>query len=201
MLNARLRVLAITLAQQHAWRAEGWQIPVSMNVSARCIRNPEFALVIRQVLKTWDGDAGQLAVRDPGECAGQEPDRGLADARADRRSGVRAGARRLWHQSALLVLFTQAAGAGAQDRPLLRGRLTRDEDAATIVRSAISLGKSLGLSVIAEGVEDQGTLDELREMGCDHEQGHFIATPLSSTALAEWLRQQAGAPAPQEVDA
>jgi EAL domain-containing protein (putative c-di-GMP-specific phosphodiesterase class I) len=89
MLNARLRVLAITLAQQHAWRAEGWQIPVSINVSARCIRNPEFALVIRQVLKTWDGDAGQLAVRDPGECAGQEPDRGLADARADRRSGVR----------------------------------------------------------------------------------------------------------------
>jgi EAL domain-containing protein (putative c-di-GMP-specific phosphodiesterase class I) len=46
--------------------------------------------------------------------------------------------------------------------------LTRDEDAATIVRSAISLGKSLGLSVIAEGVEDQRTLDELREMGCDH---------------------------------
>jgi len=79
--------------------------------------------------------------------------------------------------------------------------MTQDEDAATIVRSAISLGKSLGLSMVAEGVEDQRTLDELREMGCDHAQGYFIGTPLSPTALAEWLRRDADAPARQEVDA
>ena len=52
MLPLTLRVLGMMLAQQHAWRAEGWQIPVSVNVSVSCIRNPEFALVIRQVLKT-----------------------------------------------------------------------------------------------------------------------------------------------------
>jgi diguanylate cyclase len=42
------------------------------------------------------------------------------------------------------------------------------------VRSAISLGKSLDLRVVAEGVEDDATLDELRRLQCDEVQGYLI---------------------------
>jgi EAL domain-containing protein (putative c-di-GMP-specific phosphodiesterase class I) len=64
-----------------------------------------------------------------------------------------------------------------------------DADAAAIVRSAISLGRSLELRVVAEGVEDGDTLDELRRLGCDEVQGYLIGPPMTASAFAEWLQQ------------
>jgi diguanylate cyclase (GGDEF)-like protein len=201
MLPLTLRVLAMTLAQQHAWRAEGWQIPVSVNVSASCVRNPEFALVLRQVLKTWDGDARQLALEISEDALAKDP--AVVQQTLEQIAALGCGlalddfGTSSFSLSSLRKLPVQALKI---DRCFVAA-MRQDNDAATIVRSAISLGKSLGLSVVAEGVEDQSTLDELREIGCDQAQGYLIGTPLPPAALAEWLRRHAGAPAPQEVDA
>lgn len=53
------------------------------------------------------------------------------------------------------------------------------------MRSTIDLGHNLGLSVIAEGVETQETLDELARYGCDMAQGFHIARPRAADEL--WL--------------
>ena len=58
-----------------------------------------------------------------------------------------------------------------------------------IVRSIINMGHSLGLEVIAEGVEDQYTKDLLEALGCDVVQGNHISHPLSSDDLTNWLRK------------
>jgi EAL domain-containing protein (putative c-di-GMP-specific phosphodiesterase class I) len=47
-----------------------------------------------------------------------------------------------------------------------------------LVRSTIELGHGLGLRVVAEGVEDEATLDLLRELRCDLAQGYFISRPV-----------------------
>jgi EAL domain-containing protein (putative c-di-GMP-specific phosphodiesterase class I) len=52
--------------------------------------------------------------------------------------------------------------------------MREDADAAAVVRSAISLGRSLDLRVVAEGVEDDATLEELRRLRCDEVQGYLI---------------------------
>jgi diguanylate cyclase len=52
--------------------------------------------------------------------------------------------------------------------------MPKDADAAAGVCSAISVGKSLDLRVVAEGVEDDATLDELRRLQCDEVQGYLI---------------------------
>ena len=64
-----------------------------------------------------------------------------------------------------------------------------DADAAAVVRSAISLGKSLDLRVVAEGVDDEETLDELRRSQCDEVQGYLIGPPMIADAFAGWLQQ------------
>jgi diguanylate cyclase (GGDEF)-like protein/PAS domain S-box-containing protein len=56
-----------------------------------------------------------------------------------------------------------------------------------IVRAIINLGHSLGLRVIAEGVESEGQLERLRAFGCDEVQGHLISPPVSAEALEEKL--------------
>ena len=70
-----------------------------------------------------------------------------------------------------------------------------DEHTSTIVRSTIELGHSLGLKVVAEGVEDEAALALLRELGCDQVQGYFISKPVSATDLEVWLRQRVEAAA------
>ncbi|MAU09499.1 MAG: hypothetical protein CL607_06740 [Anaerolineaceae bacterium] len=56
-----------------------------------------------------------------------------------------------------------------------------------ITRSIITLGKNLGLSVVAEGVENEAQLDYLRENGCDIIQGYLVSKPLSLDDLRVWL--------------
>ncbi len=59
---------------------------------------------------------------------------------------------------------------------------------AVIVRSTIDLAHNLGLTVVAEGVEDQAALDLLIEYGCDSAQGYFFSRPCAADQLTAWLR-------------
>jgi len=73
------------------------------------------------------------------------------------------------------------------DRSFAR-RLTTDASDKTIVASTIGLGHSLGLSVVAEGVEDARTWALLQQLGCDVGQGYHIARPLPAAEATAWLQ-------------
>jgi EAL domain-containing protein (putative c-di-GMP-specific phosphodiesterase class I) len=72
------------------------------------------------------------------------------------------------------------------DRSFVLNMLKNSSDEA-IVRSTIELAHNLGLRAIAEGVEDQGTLDRLRALGCDLAQGFYMGPPMSLADLGQWL--------------
>jgi EAL domain-containing protein (putative c-di-GMP-specific phosphodiesterase class I)/CheY-like chemotaxis protein len=60
------------------------------------------------------------------------------------------------------------------------------KDAYTIVRATVDLAHSLGLSAVAEGVENRATLDVLTRLGCDIAQGYHIGRPLPPAQVCEW---------------
>jgi diguanylate cyclase (GGDEF)-like protein/PAS domain S-box-containing protein len=62
------------------------------------------------------------------------------------------------------------------------------EDDRTIIRTIIAMGKSLGLKVLAEGVEEPMQLHFLREMGCDYVQGYYFTKPLPADAVTKLLK-------------
>ena len=66
------------------------------------------------------------------------------------------------------------------------------QDDATIVRSIIDLAANLGLSVVAEGVEDAATCEDLAAMGCDLIQGYYLSRPMPLSDLQAWLDQHVG---------
>jgi len=72
------------------------------------------------------------------------------------------------------------------DRSFVRNLVQDDKDRA-IVLSVIELAHNLGLTVVAEGVEDRNTLDVLRELGCDIVQGYVFAKPLPEKDLRDWF--------------
>jgi EAL domain-containing protein (putative c-di-GMP-specific phosphodiesterase class I) len=77
------------------------------------------------------------------------------------------------------------------DKSFVMTMLTSPEDAA-IVRSVVDLGTNLGLVVVAEGVEDLATWQELERLGCENMQGFYLAAPMPLTDFEEWLAAREG---------
>ena len=69
--------------------------------------------------------------------------------------------------------------------------MTIDHHDAVIVRTAVDLSHNLGFKVVAEGVEDQATWDQLETLGCDSAQGFHMARPLAPEAFIVWLNSSA----------
>ena len=66
--------------------------------------------------------------------------------------------------------------------------MLKDASDLIIVRSTINLAHDLGLAIIAEGVEDEPTLERLGELGCDRVQGFHLGRPMTADAFTEWMR-------------
>jgi len=71
-------------------------------------------------------------------------------------------------------------------------RMTVDADDAAIVRSIVDLAHSLGLRVVAEGVETAETWRALEAMGCDLAQGYLISRPVPGDEVTRWLSSHFG---------
>ena len=71
------------------------------------------------------------------------------------------------------------------DKSFIMKAMTSKE-AASISRLTIDLGHSLGLEVVAEGVEDQETYDWLKSLGCEIAQGYFVSKPLDPAGFVRW---------------
>jgi diguanylate cyclase (GGDEF)-like protein len=72
--------------------------------------------------------------------------------------------------------------------------MVEDRRAAALVFSTIGLAHSLGLRMVAEGVETEDALNQLREHGCDQAQGYFISRGLPAYELEHWLEKRNSAP-------
>ncbi len=66
------------------------------------------------------------------------------------------------------------------------------QEGVSLVRPMVDLGHTMGLKVVAEGVEDQGTLDGLWTLGCDSAQGFYLCAPNLAADLTIWMQLSAG---------
>jgi diguanylate cyclase (GGDEF)-like protein len=66
--------------------------------------------------------------------------------------------------------------------------MASDKKDESIVKAAVNLAHTLGLKIVAEGVEDEKTLDLLANMGCDYAQGYYMAKPMPQNDLIDWMQ-------------
>ncbi|WP_228218033.1 EAL domain-containing response regulator [Aromatoleum toluclasticum] len=78
------------------------------------------------------------------------------------------------------------------DRAFVNGA-DADPAARAILKSSANLGATLGMNVVAEGVETQSDWNAVADVGCDEVQGYFVARPLAADALRDWLAKREAA--------
>ncbi|MEU8133025.1 putative bifunctional diguanylate cyclase/phosphodiesterase [Streptodolium elevatio] len=175
------------LSQVARWHEQGIDVPVAVNVSARDIHAPAFADTVAAGLRRHGVPAAALHLEITERVLLEEPQRAADSLDALRKLGVRLSLDDFGTGYSSFVHLRHIPVSEIKIDRSFVARLTVDEEDAAIVRSTVDLAHSLGLRVVAEGVEDDATWDRLRDLGCDSAQGWLIARALPRDEATAWL--------------
>ena len=183
-------VMDTACRQAAVWQRIGRRLPIAVNVSARCLRDPTFADRMLATLVRHQVDVRLVTLEITETAVISDPARAAATLRrlADRGVHISIDDFGVGYTS-LSQLQQLPIHELKIDRqfvaPLLQG-----PDGAAVARAVISLGHELGMTVVAEGVEDDATLCALADLGCDFAQGYRIGYPLPAPELEHWLENR-----------
>jgi len=174
------------LRQLRAWRDEGYDLTMAVNLGARCLANGTALFqTVNDLVRAWEIPPAKLtfeltesALIDMG-APGVLTELQTMDERLSI-DDFGTGYSSLVNLQRLPVVEIKA------DRSFVMTMCSVKDD-AVIVRSIIDLAHNLGVKVVAEGVEDRATMDLLNEYGCDEAQGYYFSRPLPGEELLKWL--------------
>ncbi len=181
-------VLRAACAQTRAWFDAGHTgIVVSINTSPRELQQERFAEVVEETLREFKLPPGSIELEITESMVVQDAARLVSLLHRLREIGVRIAIDDFGTgYSNLRYLQSFPAQYLKIDRSFITDILRSAEDAA-IVRAIITLGHSLGMLVVGEGVETQGQMDLLRALGCDEVQGFLLGRPIASELMSAQL--------------
>jgi EAL domain-containing protein (putative c-di-GMP-specific phosphodiesterase class I) len=180
-------VLDLALGQLRRWHDAGLKCSVAVNLSARNLIDDRCLGTLRDLLERHGVDPAMVELEITETALMHDPDQ--AAERLDRMAalGVRISIDDYGTgYSSLGYLHRLPIHALKIDRLFVRNMAGNEHD-AIIVRSTVALAHSLGLQVVAEGVEDLRTREMLQGMGCDQIQGYYLSRPLPPEQLGRFL--------------
>jgi EAL domain-containing protein (putative c-di-GMP-specific phosphodiesterase class I) len=191
----RLTTLVFDMALRfiRRWLDQGLRLPMAVNVNARSLFDANFPTIINDRLVQAGVPADLLTI---------ELTEGTVMAYPDLARGILV---RLRDMGVHLSVDDYGTGystlAYLKDFPVHELKidrafitnLTTDHNDMVIVKSAMELGHNLGLSIVAEGVEDQATMLALKALGVDVAQGFHLGRPMPEHLLQQWMADRGAA--------
>ena len=185
------RVIDMALAQCRSWSDRGRLLTIAVNVSPSNLVDEAFPDQVRALLARYELSAGCLVLEVTESLLMEDRERAVRVLRRLRDDGIGVaiddygtGYSSLAYLAALPVTELKL------DRTFIGG-MTGSPRAESIVTSTLQLAHALGLVLVAEGAEDQATVDALTFHGCDVVQGYHLSRPLPPEALWSWLDERA----------
>jgi len=188
-------VLDLALAESAVLSSAGRPVEMSINVSPRTLLTSGFAVQVVEALERHEVSPAMLRLEITEEGLLVDP------------FGARAVLQRLTDHGVKVSIDDFGAGYSSlthlRDLPVDELKIdlgfvtglapTAAESTGgdpTVVRAAALLGHTLGMTVVAKGVETSATLETVRLLGCDHAQGYFLARPMDPRRLLDYLGPQ-----------
>jgi diguanylate cyclase (GGDEF)-like protein/PAS domain S-box-containing protein len=181
-------VMQAACRQMRDWRSAGLVAPsVAVNLSARQFASDTLIEDLVEALSMYGIAATEFEVELTESVLMADPERASQVLERMHAMGVRISIDDFGTgYSSLSYLKRVPAQTVKIDRSFIRG-LPEDKDDAAITQAVIAMAHSLGLVVVAEGVETDAQLQMLRQMGCDEAQGYLLGRPMAAAALAQRL--------------
>lgn len=175
------------IAQCAKWHAQGMDLKVSINVSARDLMHAELPETLDALLRKYSVEPSWLWIEITESAIMDDPNHAIATLDQLHDLGIRLSIDDFGTgYSSLSYLKRMPVHELKIDRSFVIG-MANDKDDETIVRSTIDLGHNMGLKVVAEGVENEAVLDHLKMLRCDLAQGYHVSRPLPAHKLEIWL--------------
>ena len=179
-------MLKLSLAQHRRWAADGWSIPISVNVGPECVTKAGFPAHIAELLRE-EQVSGRMLTLEVSEQTGTAAVSAEFFAQL-----AEFGVRTALDDFGTGFASLESLGGWPIDELKLDISLVRPIASSpsfrTIVSTTIDLAHQLGVKVVAEGVESEAIRSELAALGCDVGQGFLLGRPMPAAEFADWLR-------------
>jgi len=183
-------VLAATVKQCRDWRDSGHALRVSVNLSSRDLQDEYLPYYILQILKEHDVPPNWLTLEITENSVMQDIHHAIAVLECLRDIGVEISMDDFGTgHSSLAQIKNMPLHEIKIDKSFVMTLMTDDQNKA-IVQTTIELAHNMKLKVVAEGVEDEDTLRQICDMGCEEAQGFFLSKPVPAAELIDWLENR-----------
>ncbi|AFV00920.1 sensor domain-containing protein [Simiduia agarivorans] len=181
-------VLEQSIRQCKQWHAQNFFVTVAVNLSARNLLDEKLPHKVTQLLEKYQLPAVALELEITESAIVLDPDRALMILNQLSEQGVRISIDDFGTgYSSLAYLKKLPVNALKIDRSFVMDMLTDRQD-EVIVKSTVNLAHNLGLHVVAEGVENERTLQALAALGCNQAQGYHLGRPMPEGQVLDWFR-------------
>ncbi|VAX06398.1 diguanylate cyclase/phosphodiesterase (GGDEF & EAL domains) with PAS/PAC sensor(s) [hydrothermal vent metagenome] len=181
-------VLKTAIQQCADWIQNGHELNVAVNLSAWDLQNPQLADYIKSLLEEYAIGPQHLLLEITESAMMADPEYAIETLNLLAAMEIKLAVDDFGTGfSSLSYLKRLPINELKIDKSFVIDMNNNDHD-AILVRSTIDLSHNLGLTVVAEGVEDQEILDLLEILGCDKLQGYFISRPMAADQVESWLQ-------------
>jgi|GEM_PF-346950 len=186
-------VLEKSIEQCRAWHDRGLVISVAVNLSARNLLDDNIPKQVLRLLQEYQLPPSALELEITESSIMTDPARALRVLEHLHELGVQLSIDDFGTgYSSLAYLKRLPVKTLKIDNSFVRNMLEDKQD-ELIVNSTIHLAHNMGLTVVAEGVENEELLQKLKALGCDEAQGYYIGRPMSVEKAEDWMATSAWA--------
>ena len=183
-------VLREAISQLGQWRQQGFETEIAVNLSAADITDQDLTQYLLNLLRENGVSAHQLILEVTESAIMHEPQLAVQTMQQLRTLGIRFAIDDFGTgHSSLAQLHALPVDELKIDRAFIMD-VDRSLSNVAIVQATTELGHTLGLKVVAEGVETPEVWNALLRLGCDLVQGYFISRPVPDGSVIEWTRAQ-----------
>lgn len=183
-------VIRKVCAQMAAWMSQGLSMKrVSLNVSALQLRDESLRLVLGTCLQEHDLHSSMIAIELTESSMLDEGGTAIRELRKLRELGIQLQIDDFGTgYSSLSQLQSLSIDVIKIDQSFVR-KLGKDYQSEALCETIVSIGRSLDITIVAEGVETTAQLRKLQEMGCDEVQGYLLSKPVRPEEIPDLMRQ------------
>ncbi len=190
-INALTQWVFVTaLKQFNAWKAKDIDINIAVNISAENLKDISFESFVRKSVEEYKVPNSSITLEVTESAVVDNPEAAIALLRRFKEDGFKISIDDYGTGYSSLAQLKQLPVNELKIDKSFVQKLETDEDDQIIVRSTIELAHNMGLSVVAEGIEDEYSLKWLAKHGCELAQGYYISRPQPSERLTPWLEEK-----------